>query len=199
MLVPWGQISQYSTWDNLGTGGTHQSKESDFVIIADSTEGHLPLSPMVFSCCVAYQLERTSEFPLLQGFWQSLALVSPLCSTLHLGALDCIMWGRLDIPTVFHPGSSNCIFPSKFHTIIFLLPVMFRLMSKPFILCHILTKEDFWCRVFGSWREHKNDVGRELSRYLPLKWFFSYTISFYLAHFSAERNQTLQTVSVVVL
>lgn len=91
---------------------------------------------------------------------------------LHLfGTLDCIMWGRLDTPTVFHPASSNCIFPSKFCAIIFLLPIMFWFMSKILILCHILTKEDFWI-VFGSCREHKYVVGRELSRYLPSKWFF---------------------------
>lgn len=46
----------------------HPSKESDFTMAADSRAGHFPLSPLVFSCRGAYQLESTTEFPPLQWF-----------------------------------------------------------------------------------------------------------------------------------
>lgn len=139
-----------------------QSKESDFVMVAGSTAGHLPLSPVDFS---------TAEFPALKGSdrgWLGCLHSAPPPFIWHFRLYYV---GEVGTPTVFHPASSNCIFPSKFCAIIFLLPIMFWFMSKIFILCHILTKEDFWI-VFGSCREHKYVVGRELSRYLPSKWFF---------------------------
>lgn len=102
-----------------------QSKESDFTVVADSRARHFSLSPLVFSCCGAYQLGSTTEFPLLRGFWQSLAVMSPLHSTLHLDPWDCIVWGRSHMLAMCHPVSSNSISPYNFCTIIFLSPAIF--------------------------------------------------------------------------
>lgn len=103
-----------------------QSKESDFTLAADSTAGHLFLSPLVFSCCGAYQLESTTEFPPLQGFQQSLAVVSPLQPPLEspLGCAVLCLEGWVWL-TMFHPGSSSCIFHDNLHTVIFFTPVIF--------------------------------------------------------------------------
>lgn len=38
--------------------------------------------PLLDRCCVLCQLQGATEFPLLQGFWQSLATMSPLHSML---------------------------------------------------------------------------------------------------------------------
>lgn len=52
------------------------SRESDFATVSG-----LLLSPLVHSCFVAYELKGSMEFTSLQGFQQSLAMLSPLCST----------------------------------------------------------------------------------------------------------------------
>lgn len=55
--------------------------EKYFSTVADSAAEHL-LSPLVGRCCAVYQTHDTVEFPSLQGFQQSMAAVSPPCSTL---------------------------------------------------------------------------------------------------------------------
>lgn len=52
---------------DITLGWRRVSPESDFTMVAASRTGHFPLPPWVFSCCGAYQLESTTEFPPLQG------------------------------------------------------------------------------------------------------------------------------------
>lgn len=101
-------------------------------MVADSTAGHLPLSPLASSCCVAYQLKSTTKHCPLQGFQQSLVAVSPLhsaplCSTpLSIQSpLDNTMCGKLGVLTVFHPGSSNHTSPYIILLSLILLQIFF--------------------------------------------------------------------------
>lgn len=64
-------------------------------MVDDSTARHRPLSSLGFSCSGIYQPKSTAEFPPLKGFQQSLAMVSPLCSTLHLGPLGMYSVGQV--------------------------------------------------------------------------------------------------------
>lgn len=64
----------------------------DLAMVADLAARHL-FFPSVASCYEAYQLQGTTEFPFLQGFQQSLAVVCQLCSILLLVPLSmCCVW-----------------------------------------------------------------------------------------------------------
>lgn len=49
----------------------------DLATVAGSTAGNL-FPSLGASCYVAYQLQGTTTFPLLQGFGQTLAMLSPV-------------------------------------------------------------------------------------------------------------------------
>lgn len=71
------------------------SKENNFTTLADSAAGHPLPSPLADRCHAVYQLQSTTELPFLPGFLQSLAVVSPLLSTIHSippGCRSCV-WG----------------------------------------------------------------------------------------------------------
>ena len=90
------------------------SQEGDFSTAPGSATGHL-LSLVADRPCAVYQLHSTIEIPSLPGLPQNLAVVFPLCSTLHsiplsrgCGCRLCL-WGTileqaLSKPAAFHPG-----------------------------------------------------------------------------------------------
>lgn len=170
-LVQWGCLYPGGKYLNIvpeiTLGGGCVSVQGEWFHHSSTDNGALPLSPMDFSCCVAYQLESTTKFL----FWR---VSTELGWDISLFiTLDCIVWGRLDMPTAFHPGSCNCIFASKFCTIIFLLSIMFWCMSKPFI------QRSIFGVLFGSCREYKNVVGREWADICPLTDFFLHYLIFF--------------------
>lgn len=107
-----------------------QSKQNDFAMVL-LPQQHVPLSPLIFSCCAAYHLESTTEFSHLQGFWLSLATGSPLCSTLRLvpHRLNC-MW-EVGCADRVPPGSKNCVCPCNFLSY---LPSFSQAAFQPFLL-----------------------------------------------------------------
>lgn len=114
-------MADVSVWHpgKMSHGGIGQSKESHFTTGADSTAGHLSLFPLVFSCCAAFWLENSTEFPPLHGFWQSGHGVHTLLHTVFKAPLDCVVCGRSGVLTTFHPGTSHYIFLCNFCTVIF--------------------------------------------------------------------------------
>lgn len=114
---------------NITVLGFHEpssSEERNFSRVAGSASGHLALCPLADRCSVVYQLQRTIEFPSLQGSPQSLASVSPLRCTVHsipLSRCVCVcgesLWDRFQVvPSAFHAGSSNCDLLSNSHAVI---------------------------------------------------------------------------------
>lgn len=92
-VEPWGRVPLgWSCVLILGFNEASSSKERDFATVAGSAAGHLPLSHLADRWNVLYQLQSTTEFPSLQRFPQSLALVSPLCPTLHSIPLSRCVW-----------------------------------------------------------------------------------------------------------
>lgn len=70
----WLYLAGGELWDrvciNITVLGFHEpssSEERDFSRVAGSASGHLPLCPLADRCSVVYQLQRTIEFPSLQG------------------------------------------------------------------------------------------------------------------------------------
>lgn len=117
------------------------SKESN---VTDSTAEHCSLSALIFSCCVIYQLKNEQLSSLLcKGFNRAGYIVSAPSS------LVSPLSGKLDVLAVFHPVSSNCIFPC-----IFLSPsfspreFLSRITEKKFqlnlniLLCYVVHKSD---------------------------------------------------------
>lgn len=83
-----------------------------------SAAGQLPLSPLADRCHTVYQLQSTIKILSLQAFQQSLAMVSQLHSTSLSSCLQLRGESLWCMPTTFDWGSSSCILPYNFHTLI---------------------------------------------------------------------------------
>lgn len=79
------------------------SSKRDFTTVAGSAVGHIPLS----SWYVVYQLQST-DFPFLQGFLQTLAAMSPHCSTLHFIPLGRCVFVCVCVEHHHGPGFKPC-------------------------------------------------------------------------------------------
>lgn len=109
--MPWWWLSQYSIWDNLGTGTCISPRKVILPKLLTEQQVFIPLLLLVFSSYVAYQLESTTKLPPMQGSWQNLAAVSiplhPLfrSSQIVLRGGDLVCWPRFiqAVATVFSP------------------------------------------------------------------------------------------------
>lgn len=85
--------------------GCGQSKERDFTTAADPVE-HPPLSSLVFSCCVADQLQGTTRFLPPQGLWQSCVVSAPLHPPISPTWIVCVGGPIQGAASVFSPEIS---------------------------------------------------------------------------------------------
>lgn len=121
VVVPWEWVLQDSIWNNLGIGCVSVQEEGFCHGFADSKAGHLPVPPLAFSCCAANQLKSITEFPSVQGVWQTLAVppsFSPSESVLCAGQAFC-PWSMCGVAIIFFPDfciiilSPSIIFPQS--------------------------------------------------------------------------------------
>lgn len=113
----------------------YQSKEGVFATVDDSTARHLPLLPLGFSCSVTYQLKSPTEFPPLQGFQQSLAMVSPLCFTLHFVPLSKYCVGEIRHTDLIPCREEQRCFPLQFpccYSCVYNFPLCFNVIPSLF-------------------------------------------------------------------